>query len=129
MFERGALDELTALTGSSYRTMVSEDNFVSAFRELTPERELSELAIGSRPARRRDSNDISSLRAIPWVFAWTQVRMMLPAWLGTEVALEALCQDKELFHRLYKLPFFQMQIDLLEVMLAKVEPTLVRIVR
>lgn len=124
--ERGALDELTALTGSAYRTMVNEDHFVTAFRELTPERELSELAIGSRPARRRDSNDISSLRAIPWVFAWTQVRLMLPAWLGTEVALEALCQDKGLFHSLYKLPFFQMQIDLLEVMVAKVEPTLVR---
>ena len=124
--EREALDELTDLTGSAYRSIVNEDKFVSAFRELTPERELSELAIGSRPARRRDSTDISSLRAIPWVFAWTQVRLMLPAWLGTEVALETLCQDETQFHNLCKLPFFRMQIDLLEVMVAKVEPMLVR---
>lgn len=123
---RDALNELTSLTGATYRATLSEKRFVTVFRELTPERELSELAIGSRPARRRDSNDIASLRAIPWVFAWTQVRLMLPAWLGSEAALDALCQDKMLFHSLYKLPFFRMQIDLLEVMVAKVEPMLVR---
>lgn len=124
--ERDALDELTTLTGSTYRSTVTEKRFVEAFGEFTPERELSELAIGSRPARRRDSNDIASLRAIPWVFAWTQVRLMLPAWLGFESALSALCQDKDLFHSLSHLPFFRMQIDLLEVMVAKVEPMLVR---
>lgn len=124
--ERDALDELTALTGSAYRSTVTKERFVKAFGELTPESELSELAIGSRPARRRDSNDIASLRAIPWVFAWTQVRLMLPAWLGFEAALNALCQDKDLFHSLCHLPFFRMQIDLLEVMVAKVEPMLVR---
>lgn len=124
--ERVALDKLTALTGSAYRSIVNEDQFVTVFSELTPERELSELAIGSRPARRRDSIDISSLRAIPWVFAWTQVRLMLPAWLGTEVALEALCKDERTFANLCELPFFRMQIDLLEVMVAKVEPMLVR---
>ena len=123
---RDALNELTSLTGATYRATLNEKRFVTVFRELTPERELSELAIGSRPARRRDSNDIASLRAIPWVFAWTQVRLMLPAWLGSEAALDALCQDKMLFHSLYKLSFFRMQIDLLEVMVAKVEPMLVR---
>lgn len=123
---RDSLNELTTLTGSTYRSTVKEDRFVKVFRELTPERELSELAIGSRPARRRDSNDIASLRAIPWVFAWTQVRLMVPAWLGFEAALDALCQDKNLFDSLCLLPFFRMQIDLLEVMVAKAEPMLVR---
>lgn len=126
LVDRKALDKLASLSGSSYRDTVSEKQFVTAFREVTPERELSELAIGSRPARRRDASDIESLRAIPWVFAWTQVRLMLPAWLGSETALETLTKDEKLFHTLYKLPFFRMQIDLLEVMVAKSEPSLVR---
>ncbi|MCY3883998.1 MAG: phosphoenolpyruvate carboxylase [Gammaproteobacteria bacterium] len=123
--DRNLLDKLASLTGSVYRKTIDEPQFVAAFRELTPERELSELAIGSRPTRRRSSNDIASLRAIPWIFAWTQVRMMVPAWLGTETALETLCKDESLFRSLNRLPFFQMQIDLLEVMVAKVEPIIV----
>lgn len=124
--ERDLLDQLSTQSGSTYRSVVKGNQFVTAFRELTPERELSELAIGSRPARRRDNNEISSLRAIPWVFAWTQVRLMLPAWLGSDSALETLCRDEDLFLALYKLPFFRMQIDLLESMVAKVEPMLVQ---
>ncbi len=124
---RTRIGELAALALAAYRGVVREDaDFVPLFRALTPERELGILALGSRPSRRRDTQDISSLRAIPWVFAWTQVRLMLPAWLGTDVALN------ESSHRaadpvmddMARWPFFRMQLDMLEMVLAKTDPDL-----
>ena len=96
------------------------------FRALTPERELGILALGSRPSRRRDTADISSLRAIPWVFAWTQIRLMLPAWLGTDVALAEACDARATpcSHDMSRWPFFRMQLDMLEMVLAKTDPDL-----
>ena len=82
------MDRLSARALEGYRSVVrGEAHFVEFFRTVTPEQELGKLAIGSRPARRRQSAGIESLRAIPWVFAWTQIRLMLPAWLGTDAAL------------------------------------------
>ena len=124
--ERDVLAEVAGLSGSLYRETVREQEFSAVFQELTPVRELSELAIGSRPARRSASTDIASFRAIPWVFAWTQVRLMIPAWLGSEAAMNWFSSRKEIFNRLYDHPFFRMQIDMLEVMVAKVEPVLVQ---
>lgn len=124
--ERDVLDEVAGLTGSLYRETVRAKEFSAAFHEVTPVRELSELAIGSRPARRSSGADIASFRAIPWVFAWTQVRLMIPAWLGSEAALDWFCTRREVFNQLYNQPFFRMQIDMLEVMVAKVEPVLVQ---
>ncbi|MCY4144457.1 MAG: phosphoenolpyruvate carboxylase [Gammaproteobacteria bacterium] len=125
--ERAVLDEAAGLSGSVYRASVGSRDFSTTFHELTPVRELSELAIGSRPARRSANGDIASLRAIPWVFAWTQVRLMIPAWLGTEAALDWFSRRKDTFDQLYDQPFFRMQIDMLEVMVAKVEPMLVQV--
>lgn len=125
--EREVLDEVAGISGSLYRETVGSHEFSATFHELTPVRELSELAIGSRPARRSASGEIASLRAIPWVFAWTQVRLMIPAWLGTEAALDWFSSRKDAFEQLYNQPFFRMQIDMLEVMVAKVEPMLVKI--
>ena len=124
--ERDVLAEVAGLSGLLYRETVSEKEFSAVFQELTPVRELSELAIGSRPARRSASADIASFRAIPWVFAWTQVRLMVPAWLGSEAAMNWFSSRKEIFNRLYNQPFFRMQIDMLEVMVAKIEPVLVQ---
>ncbi len=127
---REAISEMaeTALTG--YRAVVREDaEFVDLFRALTPEQELGILALGSRPARRgRTTSGIESLRAIPWVFAWTQVRLMLPAWLGTDRALhQAVEGDRPgLLRDMLAWPFFRMQMDMLEMVLAKADPTLVR---
>ncbi len=59
------------------------------FRAATPEVELGAMPIGSRPARRTSSGGVETLRAIPWVFAWTQTRLLLPTWLGTGEALQA----------------------------------------
>ena len=58
------------------------------FRAATPEGELGNLNIGSRPARRKAGGGVETLRAIPWIFAWTQARLVLPAWLGVGEALQ-----------------------------------------
>ncbi|KAH8094969.1 phosphoenolpyruvate carboxylase [Aureococcus anophagefferens] len=68
---------------AAYRALVREDaDFVPYFRKATPELELAALNVGSRPAKRNPKGGVESLRAIPWIFAWTQTRLGLPAWLG-----------------------------------------------
>lgn len=122
---RKAMAKMAVAALNGYRETVYETpEFVAMFRELTPERELAELALGSRPSRREPSADIESLRAIPWVFAWTQVRLMIPAWLGSEVALRILLDRPTLYEEMIKWPFFRMQFDLLELMATKAEPGL-----
>lgn len=122
---RDAMQQMSERSLQAYRATVRSDpDFVGLFRALTPERELGILALGSRPARRAATDDVASLRAIPWVFAWTQIRLMLPAWLGTEEALENSDQALEQLRAMLKWPFFRMQVDMLEMVLAKCEPTL-----
>ncbi len=117
---RARIGELSSQALAAYRGVVREDPaFVPLFRALTPERELGILALGSRPSRRRDTQDISSLRAIPWVFAWTQIRLMLPAWLGTDVALATVDSGDDVLADMSHWPFFRMQLDMLEMVLAK----------
>ncbi|MCP5180547.1 MAG: phosphoenolpyruvate carboxylase [Pseudomonadales bacterium] len=126
---RDAMDRMSATSLASYRALVRDDpSFVELFRALTPEQELGILALGSRPARRHAVPGIGSLRAIPWVFAWTQVRVMLPAWLGTDAALhEAVTNNHtDLVRAMLSWPFFSMQIDMLEMVLAKTDPMLVK---
>ena len=93
------------------------------FRAFTPVDELALLEIGSRPARRPESADfLGSLRAIPWVFAWTQNRTILPAWFGSGTALGSLVEAGQVdaLRRLYaRLPFFRTLVDALEMTLAK----------
>jgi phosphoenolpyruvate carboxylase len=126
---RAEMDRLAERALAAYRGVVRErEDFVDFFRTVTPERELGTLALGSRPARRKPSAGIESLRAIPWVFAWTQVRLMLPAWLGTEAAMRGALESGER-DRLRAMtdgwPFFRMQMDMLEMVLAKTDPDLV----
>ncbi len=85
---RSLLNLLSDASSRSYRELVSRPDFVAYFSEATPEHELSRMPIGSRPAHRSGVLSLLSLRAIPWVFAWTQTRLMTPAWLGIE---EAFC--------------------------------------
>ena len=113
-----------------YRALVWEDpDFVPYFRQITPEQELAKLPLGSRPAKRRSDGGVESLRAIPWIFAWTQIRLMLPAWLGSAPALEqALAQghQAELDEMRAGWPFFSTYLDMLEMVLAKAEPDIAR---
>jgi phosphoenolpyruvate carboxylase len=122
--ERATLDDLAELGEARYRAFVhNEPLFVDFFRAFTPVDELALLDLGSRPARRPESADfLGSLRAIPWVFAWTQNRTILPAWFGSGTALGSLVEagEVETLRRLYaRLPFFRSLVDTLEMTLAK----------
>ena len=108
---------------TEYRAIVREDSmFVPYFRAATPEQELAKLPLGSRPAKRKQDGGVESLRAIPWIFAWTQIRLMLPAWLGSDKALDEAMSGSsaELVKQMYQQwPFFGSTIDMLEMVLAK----------
>ncbi|WKD49496.1 phosphoenolpyruvate carboxylase [Microbulbifer spongiae] len=121
---RGQMDRLTKVSVRSYREVVRDDPALVAYlRTVTPETELSRLALGSRPARRKPDGGVETLRAIPWVFAWTQIRLMLPAWLGTGAALEQALKhadETDLLRAMSRQwPFFQGVVDMLEMVLAK----------
>ena len=122
---RDLMHQMTDLSVQVYRQTVRENpHFVKYLRTVTPELELQMLPLGSRPAKRKVSGGIESLRAIPWVFAWTQIRLMLPAWLGTGAALnEVLDQGQRatLDEMLAQWPYFQTLIDMLEMVLSKAD--------
>ena len=118
--ERALLDGLAARAEAAYRALLfGTPGFVDFFRAFTPVDELALLEIGSRPARRPDgAGYFESLRAIPWVFAWTQNRTLLPAWYGCGTAFAAADGDE--LHGLYReLPFFRSLVSNLEMTLAK----------
>ena len=110
----------------SYRKMVQDNkDFLEYFSQGTPERELALLALGSRPARRSSQETgIENLRAIPWVFAWTQKRLMLPAWLGTDEAFAENSSGRSAYilkEMIADWPFFRTQLDMLEMVLSKAD--------
>ncbi len=123
---RRRLDELSVVALEKFRGVVREQpDFVEYFKQATPEPELGSLKIGSRPARRRAGSGIEYLRAIPWIFAWSQTRLMLPAWLGVEAALNAAESGgwlAELQHMRKKWPFWGTFLSLMEMVLAKADP-------
>jgi phosphoenolpyruvate carboxylase len=83
------LDSMSDISALAYRDLVYGDpDFVRFFREATPIDAISRLQLGSRPAKRASTDDIRDLRAIPWVFSWTQARIILPGWYGIGRALE-----------------------------------------
>ena len=111
-----------------YRKLVHENpDLLMFFQEVTPIEEISKLQISSRPARRKKgAKDLSSLRAIPWVFGWTQSRFLLPSWFGVGTALsEELKSDPQQIELLRVLhqrwPFFRMLISKVEMTLSKVD--------
>jgi phosphoenolpyruvate carboxylase len=92
---RQVVERMAARSTDAYRALVYEDpDFQAFFTAVTPVEEISRLRLGSRPAKRRADGGIEALRAIPWVFAWTQSRIILPAWYGLGTALEA-ARDEE----------------------------------
>jgi len=122
---RDVMDSLSAHSCHYYRSYVRDNpDFVSYFREATPEQELAKLPLGSRPSRRKSGGGIASLRAIPWIFAWTQNRLMLPAWLGAGQAFGDLVQSgkidtlKEMGNHW---PFFATRLSMLEMVFAKAD--------
>ncbi|MFL0794060.1 MAG: phosphoenolpyruvate carboxylase [Prochlorococcus sp.] len=122
---------MTRLAGRSrehYRALVHDNpDLVAFFQQVTPIEEISKLQISSRPARRKSgAKDLSSLRAIPWVFGWTQSRFLLPSWFGVGTALAAEVESDadqlDLLRRLHqRWPFFRMLISKVEMTLSKVD--------
>ena len=108
-----------------YRSYVRErPEFLEYFQSATPLRELEEVNIGSRPARRKPAGGIDTLRAIPWQFAWTQTRLILGAWLGVEEALERAFDrgEEDRLREMYRdWPHFRSLMDLFEMVLAKTD--------
>lgn len=124
---RSLMQRMSEASLRHYRHIVQEHpDFVAYFRALTPEQELGKLALGSRPAKRKSEGGVESLRAIPWVFAWTQVRLNLPVWLGIRQALEtALLEEPDLLlEMLQHWPYFASFLDLIEMVLGKSDPSI-----
>ncbi|MBW4429216.1 MAG: phosphoenolpyruvate carboxylase [Nostoc desertorum CM1-VF14] len=123
------MEELAARSRQHYRALIYEQpDFVDFFHQVTPIEEISQLQISSRPARRPSGKkDLSSLRAIPWVFSWTQTRFLLPSWYGIGTALQEFLNEEpeehlKLLRYFYvKWPFFKMVISKAEMTLAKVD--------
>jgi phosphoenolpyruvate carboxylase len=117
---RAEVDRLADHSRDVYRGLVDDEAFVRFFRQVSPVDELAELTIGSRPASRRAGGSLADLRAIPWVFAWTQNRILLPSWYGAGAALEA--GDLEAQREMWRSwPFFRMACSTLEMALFKVD--------
>lgn len=124
---RTLMDEMAVISCKAYRSVVYENpDFLRYFHEATPEGELGNLNIGSRPTHRKTGGppSVTSIRAIPWIFAWQQTRFALPAWLGVGSALAAAIEsgNLEVLQDMYlHWPFFQSLIDLIEMVLAKAD--------
>jgi len=119
------MEEMTASSERLYRAVVHDDpEFVEFFLGVTPVEEVSRLRIGSRPARRQAAGGIDDLRAIPWVFSWTQSRIVLPAWLGLGTALRE-ARERHGLERLREMtaqwPFFASLIANAEMGCAKAD--------
>ena len=114
-----------------YRSVVfKEPRFVKYFRQLTPVTELARLNIGSRPSARKKTGGIETLRAIPWIFAWNQTRFLLPVWLGIGTAIEKAIEGghkETLIEMYYSWTFFHVTLDLVEMVLYKADPRVVKV--
>ncbi len=123
---RELIQKMSEISTSSYRKYLNQSqDFIRYFKTVTPHKSLGKLAIGSRPTKRKNVDNIQSLRAIPWVFAWTQIRLMLPAWLGTTEALRYGSIKK--FRRTMtdmerNWPYFVSTMDILDMVISKVDP-------
>nr|ABG20459.1 phosphoenolpyruvate carboxylase [Bienertia sinuspersici] len=125
---RTLLDEMAVAATKEYRSIVlKKPRFVEYFRLATPELEYGRMNIGSRPSKRKPGGGIESLRAIPWIFSWTQTRFHLPGGLGCGAAfkhvIEKDIKNLAMLEQMYnEWPFFRVTIDLVEMVFAKGDP-------
>ncbi|WP_078543767.1 phosphoenolpyruvate carboxylase [Litchfieldia alkalitelluris] len=122
-----AMEEISEVSLAKYQSLVFKDpDFLTYFKQATPLLELGELNIGSRPMARKNSSRFEDLRAIPWVFAWTQSRQLFPAWYAAGTGLanyanqgeEKLAMLQEMYQ---KWPFFRSTVDNLQMALMKAD--------
>ena len=119
------MSALAASAFAEYRDLVyGHPHFADFFRAITPTNEIAMLNVGSRPVSRKKSAAIEDLRAIPWVFGWTQCRLMIPAWYGAGTAFESFAGDadagSEVLSRMYReWPFFRTIVNNMGMVLSK----------
>jgi len=126
---RELMNAMSKVSANAYRKNFFNKDFLRYYFDITPQRLLEQLSIGSRPAKRNKSKDVKSLRAIPWVFAWTQIRFLLPAWLGIYEALNFSIKNKNiniLKDMLKKWPYFYAMMDMLDMVLAKTDQRIIK---
>ena len=127
---RRLMDDMSKVASKAYRHHLKNDpNFIRYYNSITPQKILEELFIGSRPSKRNKSQDIKNLRAIPWVFAWTQIRFILPAWLGTLEGLKLAEKGQNnnvLKDMLNNWPFFYAMMDMLDMVLTKTDQRVIQ---
>jgi len=120
-------ETMARLSGESrkaYRAFVDTEGFVEYFRGATPIDVIERMTLGSRPARRRSMKGVEDLRAIPWVFSWTQCRAVLTGWYGLGAALDTVareCGEEALVRMARDWPFFSTMLDDVEMVLAKAD--------
>ena len=123
---RTLIESMAEISKNSYRKNINQNtDFLKYFKTVTPHISLGKLSIGSRPSKRKNIDNIKGLRAIPWVFAWTQIRLMLPAWLGSAEALRYSSMKefrKTLIDMEKNWPFFNSMMDMLDMVISKVDP-------
>ncbi len=128
---RTLIEKMSEISKNSYRKNINQSSdFIKYFKTVTPHKALGKLSIGSRPSKRKNVDNIKSLRAIPWVFAWTQIRLMLPAWLGSAEALRYSYISqfrKTLFEMERNWPFFNSMLDMLDMVISKADPEISKI--
>ena len=123
------MDDMSNVSTKSYQHFLSKNkNFLKYYQYITPQKILEKTLIGSRPNKRKKNKDLKNLRAIPWVFAWTQIRFLIPAWLGTLEALELAAKGnkKLLKEMLNNWPFFYEMMDMLDMVLAKTDQRVIK---
>ena len=119
---REQMDVLSARSRETYRALVEREHFVDYFRSATPIDVIEQMTLGSRPASRRSMHGVQDLRAIPWVFAWTQCRAIIPGWYGLGSALEFGVQQfgaQVMSEMARDWPFFSNALNDVEMVLAK----------
>ena len=116
------MDSISGMAEDKYRQLVTHPHFLQFFQEFTPIDQVGTMNLGSRPSKRRDTKGLGDLRAIPWVFAWTQVRINVPSWFGVGSAIEQwLSEDPQLASkRLEQLQQMYQQWPFLNTVLANV---------
>ena len=123
------MNQLSQSAFKHYRALITRDGFIDYFLQTSPIEQIASLNLGSRPASRKTLAQIQDLRAIPWVFSWTQNRLILPAWYGFGSAVQDLCQRdsgslKNLQAHAQTNPFFRAMLSNMEQVMAKTDITL-----
>lgn len=122
---REIMESLSNFSRKKYQDTVKDNSdFIVYFYEATPEAELSKLPLGSRPAKRRKDGGLESLRAIPWIFGWTQNRLMLPSWLGAGTAYRRVIEKEGtaiLLEMNREWSFFASRLSMLEMVYTKTD--------